>query len=67
MNPGSETRVYHLFGRKDDDIPMAFVGRVTAPLGQLPPIPPSDEEWLELIAFAETAIIRVIPWEESEP
>jgi hypothetical protein len=65
MNP-SKTEAYHLYGRTSYAQPLEFIERVTFPKGQLPEVP-EGPEWVELIAFPEKAIIRVIPQpEESE-
>ena len=59
MNEPDE-RVYQLFGRKSYEEPLAYVKTVTE-------VPHVDEkEWVELVAVPETAVIRVIPWEEKD-
>jgi hypothetical protein len=58
--------IYHIYGRKAYTQPLAFIDRL--PLDDLSRL--SDEvltragrrdEWVELIAFPETSIVRVIP------
>lgn len=67
MDDSIETplQLYHLYGRKSHAQPLAFVGQVESPPG-----PGLREEalrlagpggWVELIAFAEASILRVLP------
>jgi hypothetical protein len=53
-------RPYHLYGRKSYDAPLTFVAQVMVPGGETPAIPEPADEWIEVIAFAESAIVQVI-------
>jgi hypothetical protein len=49
--------IYHIYGRTQYPQPLEFVQTVD----QDTLVVPEGKEWVELIAFPETAIIQVIP------
>ena len=55
---------YHVYGRKSYPQPLEFVERVAVTEGENVPMP-AGEDWVEVIAFPETAVIQVIPRPEE--
>lgn len=57
--------IYHIYGRKAYTQPLAFIDRL--PLDDLSRLTDKvlmcagRDEWIELIAFPESSIVRVIP------
>ena len=52
---------YHIYGRKSYPQSLEFVQTVTLMAGEDVPAPAGDD-WVEVVAFPETAVIQVIPW-----
>ena len=52
---------YHIYGRKSYPQSLEFVDSVVVAAGEDVPVP-DGEDWVEVIAFPETAVIQVIPW-----
>lgn len=55
--------VYCLYGRKSYTKPLAFVKRV--PQAEINSAATANDDWVELVAFPETAAIQVIPGEKN--
>ena len=51
---------YHIYGRKSYPQPLEFVDSVVVTEGEDIPVP-EDDDWVEVVAFPETAVIQVIP------
>jgi hypothetical protein len=51
---------YHVYGRTQYEQPLEFVRKVTVAQDEKPPVP-GGQDWLELIAFPEAAVVRVLP------
>jgi len=51
---------YHIYGRKSYPQPLEFVESVVITEGEEIPVP-AGEDWVEVVAFPETAVIQVIP------
>ncbi len=60
----STNEAYHIYGRTSYAQPLEFIESVTLSKGQTPRAP-EGQDWVELIAFPEKAIIRVIPQPEE--
>ena len=60
----NEQANFHVFGRKAYPEPLAYVKTVSA--DEVETAAGDDEEWVELIAFPETAAIQVIPWQKRD-
>ncbi len=58
------TIIYHIYGRKAYAEPLAFVQTVTLHPDEPIPVPQGDD-WIEVVAFPQTAIIEVIPQEKE--
>ncbi len=56
---------YHIYGRTAYAQPLAFVTAVTVDAAEKPTIP-EGSQWLEVIAFPETAVIQVIPRQKEK-
>ena len=55
-----QSDAYQLFGRTSYPQPLAYVASVRVPQGEKPK-PPEGQEWVELVAIPQSAIITVIP------
>ncbi len=51
---------YHIYARTEYAQPLTFTGAVTVTAGERPPLP-AGENWVEVIAFPQDAVIQVIP------
>lgn len=60
-----EKTTYHLYGRDSYSQPLTFMTAVAVMAGDKPAIPAGDQ-WVEVIAFPETAVIRVIPRQKEK-
>ena len=56
--------IYYVYGRKAFDDPLAFVAQVAA--GEVEALATAEADWVELVAFPQSAVIRVIPWEGED-
>ncbi|MFQ5399252.1 MAG: hypothetical protein ACE5E7_06595 [Anaerolineae bacterium] len=64
MMSRSETTTYHIYGRKAYPQPLAFVK--SASEVEMNRLAEEQGEWLELVAFPETAVTHVIPRGKSD-
>ncbi len=53
-------QTYHIYGRTAYPEPLAFITAVTVAVGEEPTVP-AGEDWVEVVAFLDTAVIQVIP------
>lgn len=64
----TEKQTYHVFGRKSYPESLQYVQQLTLSdtetLKEEALQGTGDDDWVELIAFPETAVIRVIPQDE---
>ena len=56
---------YHIYGRKSYPQSLEFVQTVTLMAEEDVPAPAGDD-WVEVVAFPETAVIQVIPRPEEK-
>lgn len=67
MNVQQPTRPtpYHIYGRKSYDQPLAYIETIaTSSLDQRPVA--EGDDWIEVVAFPASAVIRVIPHQAKE-
>jgi hypothetical protein len=62
MNDEQKTGQYHIYGRKSYAQPLTYIQTIHAPtVHSLPEL--EGGEWVEVIAFPASAVVRVIPLE----
>jgi hypothetical protein len=64
MNDDQKTRRFHLYGRKSYSQPLIYIQTTGAPTIDSLPAPEGDE-WIEIVAFPASAVVRVIPRETT--
>jgi hypothetical protein len=65
MNDEQKKGGFHLYGRKAYSQPLNYIHTISAPTVHSLPAPEGDE-WIEVIAFPASAVIRVIPRETAQ-